>query len=154
RMHGKGVSGEAVIAWNELIQFKRTFTGPVPQDREKNFAKSGIDAFHGLAKFRGPRSVELGSELLEARFVLLAVGAVPMPLGIPGEELVITSTQFLELEQLPKRVVLLGGGFIAAEFAHIAARARANVTIVEQMDRMLTPFDPDVVSLLLEKFQE
>jgi glutathione reductase (NADPH) len=154
RMRGKGLSGDPTISWNELMQFKRTFTDPVPQGREKSFAESGIDAFHGRAKFGGPRSVVVGSEVLEGRFVLLAVGAVPMRLGLPGEDLVITSTEFLELEQLPKRVVLLGGGYIAAEFGHIASRAGANVTIVEQVDRMLTPFDQDLVGLLMEKFQK
>ena len=92
--------------------------------------------------------------MIEGQFVLLAVGAVPMRLNTPGEELVITNTEFLELEQLPKRIALLGGGFIAAEFAHIASRAGANVTILEQMDRMLTSFDPDLVALLMGKFQE
>jgi glutathione reductase (NADPH) len=154
RMRGKGVAGEPSIAWNELIGFKRTFTEPVPRNREQNFTRSGIDAFHGRARFVGPRSVTVGNEILEGRFVLLAVGAVPIRLRIPGEELVITSTEFLDLDQLPKRIALLGGGYIAAEFAHIAARAGANVTVVEQLDRMLTPFDPDLVSWLMEKFQE
>lgn len=86
------------------------------------------------------------------RFILIAVGAVPMRLGIPGEEHLITSTEFLELDQLPKKIVLLGGGFIAAEFADIAAQAGAQVTVIEQMDRMLTPFDPDLVGWLMEKF--
>ena len=153
RMHCKGVRGEPTIAWDELIQFKRTFTGPVPQAREKSFSESGIDAFHGRARFQGPRSVVVSNEVLDGRFVLLAVGVVPMRLGIPGEELVITSTDFLELEQLPKRMVLLGGGYIAAEFAHIATRAGAHVTIVEQMDRVLAPFDPDLVAWLMETFQ-
>src|SRR2546426_9716398 len=62
RMRSKGVSGEPAIAWNDLIQFKRTFTGPVPHAKEKSFAESGIDAFHGRAKFRGPRSVAVGKE--------------------------------------------------------------------------------------------
>ena len=58
RMHGNGiVGGEPAIAWNELIKFKRTFTEPVPAMKEKNFAKNGIDAYHGRAQFRGPRSV-------------------------------------------------------------------------------------------------
>ena len=48
--------------------------------------------------------------MLEGRFILIAVGAAPMRLGIPGEEQVITSTEFLELEQLLKKIVLLGGG--------------------------------------------
>ncbi len=155
RMRGNGIGGgEPVIAWNELIKFKRTFTAPVPAMKEKNFAKNGIDAYRGRARFRGPRSVEVGGEVLEGRFILIAVGAVPMRLGIPGEEHLITSTEFLELDQLPKKIVLLGGGFIAAEFADIAAQAGAQVTVLEQMDRMLTPFDPDLVGWLMEKFHE
>ena len=155
RMRGNGITGgEPAIAWNDLIKFKRTFTKPVPAMKEKNFAKNGIDAYHGRAKFRGPRSVEVGGEVLEGRFILIAVGAVPMRLGILGEEHLITSTGFLELDQLPKKIVLLGGGFIAAEFAHIAARAGALVTVLEQADRLLTPFDPDLVRWLMEKFHE
>jgi glutathione reductase (NADPH) len=155
RMRGKGIAGgEPVIAWNELIKFKRTFTAPVPEMKEKSFAENGIDAYRGRAKFRGPRSVEVAGEVLEGRFILIAVGAVPMRLGIPGEEYLITSTEFLELDQLPKKIVLLGGGFIAAEFAHIAAHAGAQVTVLEQMDRMLTPFDPDLVGWLMEKSHE
>lgn len=155
RMRGKGIAGgEPVIAWNDLIQFKRTFTEPVPAMKEKNFAKNGIDAYRGRAKFCGPRSVDVGGEVLEGRFILIAVGAVPMRLGIPGEESVITSTDFLDLVQLPKKIVLLGGGFIAAEFAHIAAHAGAHVTVFEQMERMLTPFDADLVGWLMEKFRD
>lgn len=155
RMRGRGIAGgEPAIAWNELIKFKRTFTEPVPAMKEKSFAKNGIDAYHGRARFRGPRSVEVGGEVLEGRFVLIAAGAVPMRLGVPGEEHLITSTEFLELDQLPKKIVLLGGGFIAAEFAHMAARAGAQVTVLEQAERMLTPFDPDLVGWLMGKFHE
>jgi len=155
RMRGKGVAGgEPAIAWRELIKFKRSFTEPVPPMLEKNFAKKGIETYHGRARFRGPRLVEIGGEVLEGRFVLIAAGAVPMRLGIPGEEHIITSTEFLELDQLPLRVALLGGGYVAAEFAHIAARAGAQVTVLEQMERMLTPFDPDLVGWLMEKFHE
>lgn len=155
RMRGHGIAGsESAIAWNELIKFKRTFTEPVPAMKEKNFAKNGIDAYHGRAKFRGPRSVEVGGEVLEGRFILIAVGAVPIRLGIPGEEHIVTSTEFLDLDQLPRKIVLLGGGFIAAEFAHIAAQAGAQVTVLEQMDRMLTPFDPDLVGWLMDKFRK
>jgi len=155
RMRGKGIAGgEPFIAWDELMKFKRTFTDPVPAMREADFAKRGIDIYHGRAKFRGPRSVEVGGEVLEGRFIAVAAGAAPMRLGIPGEEHVVTSTQFLDLDQLPKRIVLLGGGFIAAEFADVAAHAGAQVTVLEQAERMLAPFDPDLVGWLMEKFRE
>ena len=155
RMRGNGIGGgEPFIEWDELIRFKRTFTEPVPAMKETSFAKKGIDTYHGRAKFCGSHSVEVGGEVLTGRFMLIGVGAVPMRLGIPGEEHLVTSTEFLELDQLPKNIVLLGGGFIAAEFAHIAAQAGAQVTVIEQAERMLTPFDPDLVRLLMEKFYQ
>src|SRR5438876_6897367 len=155
RMRGKGIGGgEPAIAWDELIRFKRSFTDPVPAMKEKDLAKHGIDAYHGRARFCGPRSIKVGDEVLDGRFILIASGAVAIPLGVAGEEHLISSTEFLELDQLPQKIVLLGGGFIAAEFAHIAARAGAQVTVLEQADRMLTPFDPDLVGWLMEKFRE
>src|SRR5262245_7330260 len=92
RMHRKGVSGEPTIAWNELMQFKRTFTGPVPQAREKSFAESGIDAFPGRAKFQGPRSVAVGSAGRLGRCLLLRRGRIPMPRDIRGGAAVIATT--------------------------------------------------------------
>jgi glutathione reductase (NADPH) len=155
RMRGKGVAGgQPAIGWSELIKFKRSFTEPAPAMVEKSFARSGIDAYHGRARFRGPRSVEVAGEALDGRFILIAAGAVPMRLGMPGEEHIITSTEFLELDHLPERIVLVGGGYIAAEFSHIAARAGAKVTVLQRADRMLPRFDPDLVGWLMEKFRE
>jgi glutathione reductase (NADPH) len=155
RMRGKGIAGgEPAIAWGELIKFKKSFTEPVPPMMEESFAKNGIDAYHGRARFRGPRSVAVDDEVLEGRFVLIATGAAPIRLGVAGEENIITSTAFLELERLPRRIVFVGGGYIASEFSHIAARAGAQVTILQGADRMLTRFDPDLVSWLMDKFRE
>jgi glutathione reductase (NADPH) len=153
RMLGNGFAGHPALNWAELIGFKRTFTEPVPQSREQSFAQAGIDAFHGRARFLDTRRLDVGGTVLESRFILLAVGAIPVRLGIAGEPYVATSTEFLELDRLPSRIVLIGGGYIAAEFAHIAARAGAAVTILQRADRMLTRFDPDLVDWLMEKFR-
>lgn len=152
RLRGKGVSGgEPTIDWSQLMAFKRSFTDPVPSQREEEFAKHGIDAFHDHALFRGPNSIEVGDQMLEARFILIATGAMPMRLGIAGEEHLATSTDFLELDELPKRLVFVGGGFIAAEFSHIAARAGAAVTILERSPAILSQFDQELVSWLNAK---
>ena len=95
--------------------------------------------------------VEGGREI-KARHVLIATGTRPVPLGIPGEEHVITSDDFLELETLPRRIVLIGGGYIAAEFSHLAVRAGAEVTILQRGPRMLPRFDADLVGWLMESF--
>lgn len=151
RMHGRGIEGEPAIRWPQLMEFKRTFTQPVPQQREQQFASSGIEAFKGHARFRGPRSIEVAGQVLEARFVLIAAGAAPVRLGIPGEEHLATSTDFLELDALPGRIALVGGGYIASELSHIAARAGAQVTILQRGERLLSGFDPDLVQWLTEK---
>lgn len=85
---------------------------------------------------------------------LIASGAEPMKLGIAGEEHLITHEEFLELETLPRRIILVGGGFIAFEFAHTARRAGAEVTVLEQASRVLGPFDPDLVGWLVEKSRD
>jgi glutathione reductase (NADPH) len=75
-------------------------------------------------------------------------------LGIPGEDLLTTSTQFLELEDLPRRIAFVGGGYIAFEFAHIAARAGAKVRVLHRGSRPLPKFDPDLVATLVEATEE
>jgi glutathione reductase (NADPH) len=152
RMHGHGVAGGLRIDWHELIAFKRSFTDPVPKKREESFARQGIDAFHGKASFTGPDRIRVEDQTLAGRHILIATGARPVPLGFPGGEYAITSEAFLELTELPARIVMVGGGYIAAEFAHIAARAGARVTILQRGARMLAHFDADVVGWLMESF--
>jgi glutathione reductase (NADPH) len=154
RMHGRGVTGELRIDWNELIAFKRSFTDPVPKKREEAFAEQGIDAFHGGARFTGPDTVTADGQTLKGRHILIASGARPVPLRLPGAELAITSDAFMELEHLPKRIVMVGGGYIAAEFSHIAARAGAKVKVLQRGERMLPKFDADLVGWLMEKFRD
>jgi glutathione reductase (NADPH) len=152
RMRGKGVARVSSIAWRELMQFKRTFTESVPVMMERSFSGKGIDTYHGRARFRDAGTLAVEGEELEFRFALVAAGAVPVRLGIPGEEHVITSTEFLELDELPKRIALIGGGYIAAEFSHIAARAGAQVTVLQRAERILKSFDADLVGWLMEGF--
>ncbi|HEX9462690.1 MAG TPA: NAD(P)/FAD-dependent oxidoreductase, partial [Alphaproteobacteria bacterium] len=154
RMHGRGVEGNVRIDWPALMAFKRSFTHPIPQKQERSYAQRGIDAFHGLARFVGRDAVDVNGTVLNGEHILIATGARPVTLGIPGEKHVATSDRFLELETLPARIALIGGGYIAAEFSHIAARAGAHVTILQRGPRLLPQFDPDLVGWLTDKFRE
>ena len=154
RMRGHGVEGSPRVNWRELVAFKRTFTDPIPYKQEQRYADGGIDAYHGLARFTGADTVAVEGQELRARYILLASGARPVPLRIPGEEHLITSDRFLELETLPAHIVLLGGGYIAAEFSHIAARAGSRVTVLQSAERMLPTFDADLVGWLMGKFHD
>jgi glutathione reductase (NADPH) len=154
RIQGKGFHGDgAGLDWLELMRFKRTFTDPVPKNREEAFAQAGIAAFHGRAHFTSRMMIEVDHELLETRYAVIATGAKPRKLNMPGEEYITTSDQFLDLNSLPQRIVFIGGGYISMEFAHLALRANRDVTILHRGKRLLEGFDPDLVQQLFEKTQ-
>jgi glutathione reductase (NADPH) len=157
RMESKGIvdSDKVKIHWPDLMRFKRSFTEPVPKEREEQFSKAGIVAFHGRARFIDERTVIVdNAHTLNGRHIVLATGAQPMKLNIPGEDNIRKSDQFLELNELPSRFVFVGGGYISFEFAHIAARAGANVTILHRGARPLDNFDPYLVEMLLQRTRE
>ncbi len=155
RMQGKGVSAPGLsLTWSEMIRFKRTFTDPRPVQNEQGFAEAGITARHGRAHFVDRTSIQVGEDTFVGRHVVIATGARHATLGIPGEEHLTTSTQFLELDELPRRIVFVGGGYIAFEFAHIAARAGAQVQVLHRGSRPLKQFDPDLVSMLVQATRE
>ena len=155
RMSGKGVKSDGPhIDWAELMRFKRTFTAPAPQRTEDGFRKAGIHFFHGVASFAGPNSLQVGADLLQAKHVLIATGAKPQRVDIPGEELLTTSDQFLELDSLPRCIIFIGGGYISLEFAHLSARAGSQVTVLHRGERPLEAFDPDLVQRLLQRTRE
>jgi glutathione reductase (NADPH) len=155
RMDGKGVSStDAKIDWSALMRFKKTFTDPVPEDREKKYAQAGIAMFHGRTHFVDRTRLRVGDDNLNGRFILIAAGAKPASVGISGEQYLTTSDQFLELEKLPHRIAFVGGGYISFEFAHVAARAGAQVSILHRRVRPLEGFDKDLVGQLVQVTRE
>ena len=143
RMQGKGVSAPGLsIVWPDLIRFKRTFTEPVPPRMEQSFAAVGITMLHGRARFVDRTTIRVGDDTVTGRHVVIATGARHAPLGIPGEEHLTTSTGFLDLDELPQRIVFVGGGYIAFEFTHVAARAGAQVHVLHRGARPLAKFAP------------
>ncbi len=148
------VTKQPVMSWGGLIKFKRTFTDPVPESTEKALRDAGIDVFIGSPRFIGDLQIEVDGQQLQAKKVHIAVGAKPAKLPIAGFEHFITSDDFLELDELPKRVLFVGGGYISFEFAHVAASFGADVTILHSDDHPLPIFDQDVVHNLLEVSKE
>ena len=151
---GNGVAGEVAIDWPSLIAFKRTFTDAVPRETEEWLAAAGAVLLHGLAQFDSAETIRVGEALYAADHFVIAAGAVPRGLGIPGAELVVDSEGFMELETLPARVVFIGGGYISLEFAHVAAAAGARIVILHRGSRILEGFDPDLVDMLAGGYED
>lgn len=155
RMVGKGVPGlQSRIDWSEMMAFKNSFTDPVPETQAKIFEQSGIAAFQGRATFVSEKEISVDGQVMEGRNFVIATGAEPMDLGVPGAEFVMKSDDFLDMAELPRRIVFIGGGFISFEFAHIANLAGAETTIIDRGSRPLTPFDADLVWDLVKASEE
>ena len=165
RLENKSISDidKVHLNWHDLINFKRTFTEPFPKQREDSYFKAGIVPIHGKAKFIDKDTIKVkynkmddtpDNEIIKGKYILIATGAGPVNLGIPGLENVITSDQFLDIEsyRLPDNIAFIGGGYISFEFAHIAARSGVkNITIFHRGKQALAHFDPDLVNLLVHK---
>lgn len=153
RMAGHGISGGARIDWAELMKFKRSFTDPVPEQREQGYRDAGIIQYSGHAEFTGKNTIAINGNVLHARHVVIATGASPAVLGIDGESNLRTSTDFLELDSLPPRIAFIGAGYISFEFAHIVQRAGSQAVVLGR-GQPLSQFDGDLVNRLLEHSRE
>ncbi|MDF9799127.1 glutathione reductase (NADPH) [Catalinimonas alkaloidigena] len=154
KMKGIGIEGDISINWKDLIAYKNEFVSKMPKGVEKGYEKAGVEMYHGSASFESENTVRIGEDLLQAEKIVIATGARPAIPGIPGGDLSIDSTCFLDLERLPKYITFIGGGYIAMEFAHLAARAGSKVTILHRGKLPLENFEPDIVKHLVKATEE
>ncbi len=149
RLKGKGIDTIPDINWKDIMAFKQTFVDEMPRKIEKGYKKNGIDTFHSSATFINENTLRIGKDTIQADKVVIASGSKPKVLDFEGGQLAQTSTDFLNLKELPQSLLFIGGGYIAFEFANIAARSGAEVTIVHRGKRPLENFDRDIVKHLV-----
>jgi glutathione reductase (NADPH) len=152
RLIGKGAGTKVPlkIDWYSLQQFKRSLTRDYPAKTEKMLEEIGVDRYHGRAYFADEHTVVVGEDRLKGEYIFIATGSRPRKLGIPGEEYLLTSDEFLETESLPEKIIFIGGGYISFEFAHAARRAGSEVLILHRSEKPLSPFDSEMVDILVK----
>jgi glutathione reductase (NADPH) len=117
----------------------------------RNLEKAGVEILHSRAVLRDPHTIHIVSENREvtARFVLVATGGKPRrDLDIPGVDFAITSDEFFHLPRLPRRVVIVGGGYVAIEIASVFAALGAETTMLHRGGQILRGFDGEVRKVL------
>jgi len=105
---------------------------------------AGCDVFESRAKVVGPNSVEVDGKTYTAQTILIATGGWPFTPDIPGIEHAITSNEFFDLDKLPERALVVGGGYIAIELACIFHNLGVDTTLSYRRDLFLRGFDDDV----------
>jgi glutathione reductase (NADPH) len=148
---GNGIRTAPTSDWAALQRLKNDFLEGRSDNEVKTWRARGVATFFGRALFTGEDEVCVGEQRLSADHIILATGAVPRRSDIPGAELVHDSEYFLDMAEMPSRLVFIGGGFISFEFAHVAVRTGAvDVTILHRSNRPLKQFDPDIVAEAVE----
>ena len=143
RGFGWSIEG-ASFSWPALIANKNREIARLSKVYTDGFAKTGIDVIEGTAKLLDAHTVAIGERRVTAQSILVATGGWPAKPAIPGVEHAITSNEAFELAALPKRVLIVGGGYVAVEFAGIFQGLGSEVTLSYRGEQILRGFDDDV----------
>ncbi|MEH6577167.1 MAG: glutathione-disulfide reductase [Amphritea sp.] len=136
--------GDARFNWATLRDNKNAEIDRLNGIYRNLLANSGCDLIDGRATIKDPHTVSVGSRNITAERILVATGGWPFVPDIPGREHAISSNEVFYLEQFPKRAIVVGGGYIAVEFAGIFAGLGATTTQVYRRDLFLRGFDQEV----------
>jgi glutathione reductase (NADPH) len=139
--------------WGSLIAAKNREIDRLEGIYRKLLADSGVTLFEGRGRLVDPHTVEIDGRRHTAATIMISTGAHPVLPAIPGIEHAITSNEALDLAHLPRRIVIVGGGYIAVEFAGIFAGLGAEVTLVIRAEELLNGFDDDVRVTLAQELR-
>ena len=143
--HGFGWHGEAPsFDWETLKRNRAIEIMRLNGVYEKLLIGAGVQLLHGRARLADAHTVEVAGERLRAGHVLVATGGAPHPPEFPGHELAISSNEMFDLEPFPRRLLVIGGGYIACEFASIFNGLGSRVTQLYRGTQVLRGFDEDI----------
>jgi len=143
--HGFGWRGPApAFDWATLKRNRAIEIMRLNGVYEKLLAGAGVQLVRGRARLADAHTVEVGAERFRARHILIATGGAPQRPAFAGQELAITSNEIFDLEPFPRRLLVLGGGYIACEFASIFNGLGSRVTQIYRGAQILRGFDDDI----------
>ncbi len=150
-------SARAEVDFKAVIQrIKRVIKQIEPHDSIARYTELGVECLQGEASIQSPYEVLINGQILTTKNIIIATGAHPFVPEMEGLEQVdyLTSDTLWELEELPKRLIILGGGPIGCELAQSFARLGSQVTQIERNSRLMKREDPEVSEIIQQRFQE
>jgi glutathione reductase (NADPH) len=146
--------GESSFDWPRLIAAKDREIQRLNDVYAKLLADAGVEVIEGRARISDPHGVIVGERRYSARHILVATGSWPRIPEVPGAELAISSNEAFHLEELPPRTLIVGGGYIAVEFAGILHGLGSKVTQLYRGPLFLRGFDGDVRRFLADEMRK
>jgi glutathione reductase (NADPH) len=139
--------------WSKLVTAREQYVWNINNYWDGYVDESGIDRIRGYAQFVDANTVEVDGEYYSANHIVIATGGQPIVPPVPGADLGTTSDGFFELTEQPKRVAVIGGGYIGVELSGVLNALGSQVTIIALEDRIMERFDP-MISEVLEQEME
>ncbi len=145
--HGIEIPGEIKINFKKMIERKQGVVDMTTKGIDFLMNKNKIDVFHGIGTFKDATHIDISSEgkteTIEATNIVIATGSKPasLPFITLDKERIITSTEALSLTEIPKHMIVIGGGVIGLELGQVYRRLGAEVSVVEYMDRIIPTMD-------------
>ncbi|HCF7785020.1 TPA: glutathione-disulfide reductase [Vibrio cholerae] len=136
--------------WAKLVESRQAYIGRIHQSYERVLGNNKVHVIKGFAKFVDAKTVEVNGELYTADHILIAVGGRPSIPNIPGAEYGIDSNGFFELSEQPKRVAVIGAGYIAVEIAGVLNALGTETHLFCRKESPLRSFDPMIIETLVE----
>jgi len=146
--------GARAFSWPRLIAHKNDEIRRLNEIYERLLANAGVTLIEGRATIVDPHTVTINDRTITAERILVATGSWPVVPDFPGKEHVITSNEAFFLDELPERIVVVGGGYIAVEFAGIFHGLGAQVTQLYRGPHFLRGFDDDVRMFLAAEMRK
>lgn len=141
------------LDWGKLIAGRNQYIADINGYWDGYVERLGITRIDGFARFVDARTVAVGDQHYTADHIVIATGGRPIVPRMPGAELGITSDGFFALEEQPKRVAIIGGGYIGVELAGVLSAFGTEITMVALEDRVLWLFDPLISETLAENMK-
>ncbi|GJL81079.1 MAG: glutathione-disulfide reductase [marine bacterium B5-7] len=139
--------------WNGLKQRRDAYINRLNGIYDRNLESSAVSRFDGHARLENANIVRIGDQKLTASHILISTGGRPMMGEVPGAEIGITSDGFFELDELPKRVLVIGAGYIATELAGVLKSLGSDVTMLLRKEFLLRSFDCTLRDMVMEEMQ-
>jgi len=142
---GYGWSGEQPhFSWTKFVRARDQTIEGFRQSHERSLTKLGIHLIHDRARFIDVHTLEVGEQKITADYILIAVGGHSSKPNIPGIEHTVTSNEMFHLPQLPKKIAIIGGGYIGVEFASALHAFGTEVCLMNHEHCILSGFDPAI----------
>lgn len=152
---GYGWSGEQPhFSWTKFVRARDQTIEGFRQSHERSLTKLGIHLIHDRAQFIDAHTLEVGEQKIAADHILIAVGGHASKPDIPGIEHAVTSKEMFHLPQLPKKIAIIGGGYIGVEFASALHAFGTDVFLMSHEHCILNGFDPAISTAIHKGFTD